>query len=205
MHSRIRTLGFARSQILTRNRCRRSHQTNRRPRNEREELVVRNCKRPLSRGTLRQRSDERKHEHTADVHRNSLDACRKSKLEDLPDDGPVWSITAAARNRYHPRAGPQSRDCVNGDQSRRDAHSHRSACRTKSGNWTKPADQYNVQNEIEHCHRDAEQHRRTRVTCGTQSTAQHEEHHQAAAEYKHDAQERQCFGFHFRRRMHEVE
>ena len=67
--------------------------------------------------------------------------------------------------------------------------SHRRARRAERGNRAEPADEDDVEHEVQHRHGDAEDHRRARVAGRAQRAAEHEEHHHAAAEHEHDAQE----------------
>ena len=68
-----------------------------------------------------------------------------------------------------------------------------------------PRNENRVEDEIEHRQDDAEHHRRSRVACRAQRATDHEEHHHAAAEHKHDAQERQRLGLYGGRRVHQIE
>ena len=74
-----------------------------------------------------------------------------------------------------------------------------------AGIGPEPADEDDVEHDVQHRHRDAEHHRRARVAGRAQRAAQHEEHQHAAAEQEHDAQERQRFGLHRGRGVHEIE
>ena len=64
--------------------------------------VVRHRERRLRRGALRQRADEREHEHAADVHRDPLDAGRQAEPEERPDDRPVRAEACVAAETTRP-------------------------------------------------------------------------------------------------------
>ena len=83
--------------------------------------------RRLRRGALRQRADERQHEHAADVHRDPLDAGRQAEPEQRADDRPVRPIAVAARERHDPPAAPELQDRVERDETRSDHRPHRRA------------------------------------------------------------------------------
>ena len=108
-------------------------------------------------------------------------------------------------NRDDPGAAPQLPQRIGCDQPRRDGCAHRRALRAERRDWSEPPDEDEVEREIEHRHRDAEHHRRARITGRPQRRAQHEEHHHAADEDEHDAEERQRFGFDGRRGVDEIE
>src|SRR5688572_28830444 len=83
-----------------------AHQPDRRPRYQREQLRVRHGECSLRRGALRERPDERHHEEPTDVHRDSLDSCRKPEPEERADDVPVGT-TEPAWETYDPGTAPQ--------------------------------------------------------------------------------------------------
>ena len=94
----IRSIGLACAEVLPGDRGRRAHQPDRSPGDQREELRVRDREGRLRRRALRQRTDEREHHDSADVHRDSLNAGRQAEAEKRSDDGPV-------RSRSRVRAG----------------------------------------------------------------------------------------------------
>jgi hypothetical protein len=77
--------------------------------------------------------------------------------------------------------------------------------RTERRDGTEAANEDDVQQDVEHRHRHAEDHRRARISGRAQRAAQHEEDHGTARRHEHDAQEGQGFLLHRRRRVDEIE
>ena len=194
-----------RTQILARHCCCRPHQSDGRPGNEREELGVGHRERALRRCALRERSDERQHQHPADVHRDSLNPGGQPEAEQLLDDGPVRTEPTAARKGDHPTAAPQLPECVERHDGGRDACAHGRASRPECGNGPETPDEDDIEDEIHDRHRDAEDHRGSRIPRRAQRSAQHEEDHHAARKPEHDAQIGLRFRLHRRSRVHDLQ
>ena len=112
-----RAIRMAGAEVLPRHRGRRSHQTDRRPRDERKQLRVGDRECTLRGRALCQRANERQHQDAADVHRNALNAGRQSETEQLFDDGPIGAVSSSFRERHDPSSTPQLPERVDGDQS----------------------------------------------------------------------------------------
>ena len=107
VHRLIGALRLPRAEVLAGNRRRRSHESHRCPRDEREQLRVGDRERRLRRRALRQRPDKREHQHAADVHGDALNTRRQSEPEQRPDDLPVRTVPVPRGNdTTHPP--PQS-------------------------------------------------------------------------------------------------
>ena len=163
VHGRVRAVRFARAEILSGDRGRGAHQSHRRPGDEREQLRVRDGERRLRRSTLRERADERQHQHAADIHRDPLNARGKAEPEQRPDDRPIRTQPSSAREGHHPSASPELPHRVERDGTGRDHGAHRRALRSISRDRSEPANEENVEGGVQHGHRDPQDHRRTRV------------------------------------------
>src|SRR5689334_24037458 len=98
---------MSRTEILTRDRSRRSHQTHRCPGHEREELRVRNRIDGHRRGALGKRTDKGEQQYAPDIHRYALNPGGQTKLEKALYDVPIRSVRSAARKLYDPSSVPE--------------------------------------------------------------------------------------------------
>src|SRR6266498_1555141 len=201
----IGTVRMACPEILSRHRRRRSHEAHRRPGDQREQLRIRHRECGLRGRALRQRSDERQHQHAADVHRDSLNAGRQAKTEQLADDSPVRTQAASLGKRDDPTPRPHFPQREDGEQPRRNARAHRRTARAKGRDRPQAANQHDVQHEIQYGHRDTEHHRRPRVAGRAQCAAEHEEDQHAGREAEQDAEVWLRFRLHRVRGIDEVE
>ena len=87
----------------------------------------------------------------------------------------------------------------------RDGCAHRSPLRSESRDRAGAANQQDIQADVEDGHRDAEIEACPGIAGSAQRSTQHEKHQHADAEDEHDSQERQGFGLHCRRGVHDFE
>jgi Na+-driven multidrug efflux pump len=90
-----------------RHRGGRAHQADRCPGDEREKLRIGDGERRLRGRALRERADEREHQHAADVHRDSLNPRRQAEAEERADDRPVGGPAAVPRKGDDPAPVPE--------------------------------------------------------------------------------------------------
>src|SRR3990170_4092086 len=76
---------------------------------------------------------------------------------------PVGPESMVTRERHDPCAAPQLPKRVPSDKAGRDRRAHRRTLRAERWNWSEPTNQDDVEDEVQHRHRDAEHHRRARV------------------------------------------
>ena len=120
MHARNRALGMTGTEILPGDRCRRTHQADRGPRDHREQLGVANRIRRLRCGALLERAHETQHQHAADVHGDALHAGRQAETEERLDDRPVGPPVHVTREANDAVAVEQVIERINADRARRD-------------------------------------------------------------------------------------
>jgi hypothetical protein len=117
--------------------------------------------------------------------------------EQRADDRPVGSVRPALWKAHHPPALDELEKRVCRDERRGDDRSHCSTCGAESRDRTEPANQHDVEADVQDRHRDAQTQRRFRIARGAQRAAEHEKQQHAETVQEHDPQIRKRFALNF--------
>ena len=156
LHALNRALRVAGAEILPGNRGRRSHQADRGPGDERKELGVANRIGRLRLGAVGQRSDEAQQHDAGDIHRDALDSCRQSELEERPDDRQVRPARHRLGKVDDQAAAEQQPDANRRDDKARRYRADRCATRAERRHRPEARDQDDVERDVQHRHQDPE-------------------------------------------------
>src|SRR5262249_9444366 len=151
------------------------------------------------------RAEKLRNTPPADFHRVPLRAGGRTKGKKRLNFFPTRPNPPPAGKPPPPPPPPQLYHRVRRHKTGSDHRPHRRTGGAERGDRPQPADQDDVQREVQRRHDDAEDHWRARVARRSQRAAEHVEDEHAAAEEKRDAEERQRFRLHFGRGVDQIE